>query len=61
MTLALPREILNKVEQRWTARATQAESFQLATDRVQQHGRAPADAAADQAHAPTLESPVKRN
>lgn len=44
MTLALPREIMNKVEQRWNARATQTEVFPLATERLKQHEQVAAEA-----------------
>jgi hypothetical protein len=37
MTLALPRDIMNKVDQRWNARAAQAETSPLAADRLKQH------------------------
>jgi hypothetical protein len=55
MTLALPREIMNKVEQRWNARATQTETF--TTNRLKQHEQA----AAEEASVRTSDTPIKRN
>jgi hypothetical protein len=55
MTLALPREIMNKVEQRWNARATQTETF--APNRPKQHEQiAPEDVGTQ-----TSDAPIKRN
>ena len=59
MTLALPREIMNKVEQRWNARATQTETFPLAADRLKQDEQVAADA--DQTLTPTADGSDTQN
>jgi hypothetical protein len=54
MTLALPRDILNRFERRWSARVTQAESFQARADRLKQN----ATAVAEGAEPPADDSPT---
>jgi hypothetical protein len=52
MTLVLPREILNRFEQRWSARVMQAEGFQAAADRLKPTANGIAEDAASLADRP---------
>jgi hypothetical protein len=64
MTLILPRDIQNKFERRWSARVTQAESFQAGTDRLKQNHEAVVEGTATVEIEPTLqarETLAKRN
>jgi hypothetical protein len=37
MTVALPRDIVKRLERRWTARATQSETFHAKAERLKQN------------------------
>lgn len=65
MSLILPRDILDKFERRWTARAAQAEKFHVKADRLKQGAKAvpegarPLAASEPRGHTP-LEPPVPK-
>jgi hypothetical protein len=43
MTLALPLDIVNRIERRWSARAARTESFQTQADRLKNSTQAVAE------------------